>query len=105
MTTPDHGHDDDQEHHVTDTPHRTPFDPTCDRWTTFAELHVGDWIDYWGAARPVAEHIDFGDGRVRIIVNNANGGRDMALAPDTEGTWRATRDNERLGHAENRSRA
>lgn len=79
---------------MTDTPHRTPFDPACDRWATFADLRVGDQIDYWGDARPVLEHTAFDDGRVRIVVDNGIG-RDLALAPGTEGTWRATRDDER----------
>jgi hypothetical protein len=81
---------------MTDT-RRESFDPTCDYcWTTFAELRVGDRIDYWGEARPVLEHTALDHGRVRIVVHNGIG-RDVALAPGTEGTWRAARADEQIG--------
>ncbi|MEW2220016.1 hypothetical protein AB0939_12030 [Streptomyces sp. NPDC006990] len=75
---------------MTDNPH----DAACDRWTTFAELRVGDRIDYWwGPARTVLEHTAYADGRVRIVVDNGIG-RDFALAPGTTKTRRTARSTE-----------
>lgn len=78
------------------TEQRFSFDPECIVWASFGELQVGDRVDYWGDARPVLEMERFpGEvARVRIIVDNGIG-RDMALAPEYEGTWRAQREGER----------
>lgn len=79
---------------VPDQPRRAPSDPKCTIWATFADLRIGDHIDYWGTARPVIEHQQFDDGRVRLQVTNAYAGCDVALAPGDEGTWRTPRDEE-----------
>lgn len=75
--------------------YRFPFDPKCTIWTTFGELQIGDEVDYWGAASPIVEHETFpGDpDRVRIIVQQQHG-RQLALAPAYEGTWRTPRTDE-----------
>jgi hypothetical protein len=75
--------------------YRLRFDPKCTVWTTFAELQLGDEVDYWGAASPIVEYDTFeGDPvRVRIVVQQQYG-RQLALAPGYEGTWRTPRADE-----------
>jgi len=81
--------------------YRLPFDPSCTVWTTFGELQLGDEVDYWGAACPIVELATFeGDPvRVRIEVQQKYG-RQLALAPAYEGTWRAPREGEAVEVAE-----
>lgn len=77
--------------------YRLPFDPKCSVWTTFGELREGDEVDYWGKASPIVELQTF-EGepvRVRIIVQQQYG-RQLALAPAYEGTWRAPRKGEKV---------
>lgn len=71
-----------------------PFDPACVHRTTISELRVGDWIDYWGAARPVVEHTLCDSGRVRVLVANEHGGGDVLVGPGDETVWRKLRDGE-----------
>ncbi|MEU8960053.1 hypothetical protein AB0C93_37835 [Streptomyces sp. NPDC048518] len=75
-----------------------PFDNSCFHQDTFAEIEVGDHVDYWGKARPVIEHVLFQDGRVRIVVTNENGGRDIAVAPGDAKLWRQPREGEPHGN-------
>lgn len=74
-------------------PFREPFDPRCTEWVAFADLELGDHIDYWGDARPVVmirKH-GHGEGNVTLITQGMYG-QDLALAPGTtELTYRMTR--------------
>ena len=79
---------------MTFAPPRASQDPTCTHKATFADLIVGDRIDYWGPARPVVGYASLTYDRVRITVANEAGGRDVALAPGSEAVWRAPRQGE-----------